>query len=178
MALHRVLPWVRRGAAVASLGGLYAAAACAPRQAAPSSTRAASPGLQGAWELVSLTTRWPDGRTTEPWGATPVGRLTYEADGRMTALLMDARRNQADGRAVAPEVQASAAAYYGTYTVDAARRVVTHRVAASLRASEAGAIERRYTLRGDTLVLAADALYEGARVTHTLVWWRMDGGGR
>jgi hypothetical protein len=96
----------------------------------------------------------------------------------MAALLMDARRNQADGRAVAPEVQASAAAYYGTYTVDSARHVVTHHVAASLRASEAGAIERRYALRGDTLVLAADALYEGARVAHTLVWRRVGGRGR
>jgi hypothetical protein len=134
--------------------------------------------LEGVWELVSVTTRWPDGRVTEPWGAAPVGRLTYGADGRMSALLMDARRNQADGRAVAPEVQVSAAAYYGTYAVDRTRRIVTHQVAASLRASEAGAIERRYALRGDTLVLTADALYEGAPVTHTLVWRRPTGRGR
>jgi len=67
---------------------------------------------------VSVTTRWPDGRVTQPWGAAPVGRITYGADGRMaTLLLIDARRNQADGRAVPAEVQASAAAYYGTYGV-------------------------------------------------------------
>ena len=76
------------------------------------------------------------------------------------------------------ELQASAAAYYGTYAVDPERHVVTHHVAASLRASEAGTIERRYTLRGDTLVLTADALYEGATVTHTLVWRRAVDDGR
>jgi hypothetical protein len=134
--------------------------------------------VTGVWDLVSVTTRWPDGRVTQPWGAAPIGRLTYGADGRMTALLMDARRNQADGRAVPGEVQASAAAYYGTYEVDPARHVVTHHVAASLRASEAGTLERRYTLSGDTLRLIAEAVYEGAPVTHTLVWRRVAGGAR
>jgi hypothetical protein len=94
----------------------------------------------------------------------------------MTALLMDARRNLADGRPVPPELQGSAAAYYGTYAVDPARHVVTHHVTASLRASEAGTIERHYRLRDDTLILTADAVYEGALVTHTLVWRRAPGG--
>lgn len=150
------------------MGALSAAAACGSARAATSAP-ASRTSLEGAWELVSVATRWPDGRTTEPWGAAPVGRLTYSPDGRMTALLMDARRNQADGGAVPPELQGSAAAYYGTYAVDPARHVVTHHVAASLRASEAGTIERRYTLRNDTLILTADAVYEGAPVTHTLV---------
>ena len=152
--------------------------ACAAVRVATPSVPDGRATLEGVWELVSVTTRWPDGRMTEPWGAAPVGRLTYGTAGRMAALLMDARRNQADGRVVAPEVQASAAAYYGTYAVDPARHIVTHQVAASLRASEAGSIERRYALRGDTLMLTAEALYEGARVTHTLIWRRATGGER
>ena len=76
------------------------------------------------------------------------------------------------------ELLASAAAYYGTEGVEPQRQVVTQPVAASFRASEAGTIERRYTLRGDTLVLTADALYEGATVTHTLVWRRAVDDGR
>lgn len=164
-------------AAVSLLGGL-ALTACGGAARVPPirnplvpAPRAGSP-LAGVWDLVSVTTRWPDGRVTEPWGAHPVGRLTYGADGRMTALLMDARRNQADGRTVAPEVQASVAGYYGTYTVDTTQRVVTHHVVASVRATESGAIERRYALRDGLLVVTAAATYEGAPVVHTLTWRR------
>jgi hypothetical protein len=91
----------------------------------------------------------------------------------MSALLMDARRSQADGRTVPPELQGSAAAYYGRYVVDTLRRAVRHRVAASLRASESGSIERRYELRDSLLVLTAAATYEGAPVVHTLSWRRV-----
>jgi hypothetical protein len=172
LAERRAALRTRRIAAAFALATLTAAAGCATRRVPARSAPADATTLEGVWELVSVSTRWPDGRVTAPWGATPVGRLTYGADGRMTALLMDERRNQADGRAVAPEVQASAAAYYGTYVVDTARRVVTHHVAASLRASEAGSIARSYVLRGATLLLTAHAMYEGAAVTHTLVWRR------
>lgn len=157
---------------VALLGILPSVVGCHRTNGATRSAVERSGVLVGVWDLVSVKTRWPDGHVTEPWGTAPVGRLSYGADGGMSTLLMDARRNQADGRAVPAEVQASVAAYYGTYTIDPARGVVTHHVATSLRASEAGSIERRYTLSGDTLVLIANALYEGAAVTHTLVWHR------
>ena len=173
MPIHCIAVGTRRLAVVATLGALGLVAACATP-----SMSSGKAGLAGVWELVSVTTRWPDGRVSKPWGAAPVGRITYGADGRMAALLMDARRNQADGRDVPAEVQASAAAYYGTYEVDSARQVVTHHVAASLRVSEAGTIERRFTVSGNTLVLTANALYEGERVTHTLVWRRAAGGER
>jgi hypothetical protein len=89
---------------------------------------------------------------------------------------MDARRNQADGHPVLVEVQANAAGYYGTYRVDPARHLVVHRVVASIRASEAGTLERGYVINADTLVLTADALYEGSAVRHTLVWQRAPDG--
>jgi hypothetical protein len=178
MPIDHVAAQARRGLAVALLGALSVTAGCDRASGATRTVLERSGALVGVWDLVSVRTRWPDGRVTEPWGAAPVGRLTYDADGSMIALLMDARRNQAEGGAVPADVQASVAAYYGTYTVDPARHVVTHHVAASLRASEAGSIERRYTLNGDTLVLIANALYEGAKVTHTLVWHRAAGHGR
>ena len=128
--------------------------------------------LVGTWELLSIHTRWPDGRVTEPWGAAPVGRLSYGADQRMSAQLMDARRNQADGRQVSSDLLNSAASYYGTYSIDTSRRVVTHQVIASLRVNESGVLDRRYEMRGDTLILAADAIFEGEAVTHTLYWLR------
>jgi hypothetical protein len=146
----------------------FAFAACQPRGRGESSE---APFI-GTWELLSIHTRWPDGRDTEPWGSTPIGRLTYGADARMSAQLMDERRNQADGREVAADVLPNVASYYGTYSIDTGRRVVIHHVVVSLRQNESGTLERRYELRGDTLVLAADALFEGAQVTHTLHWRR------
>jgi hypothetical protein len=177
MPMQHIAAPARRGFIITLLGVLSSFIAGCDRASGASRTER-SGALAGAWDLVSVRTRWPDGRVTEPWSAAPVGRLTYGPDGSMIALLMDARRNQADGGAVPADVEASVAAYYGTYTVDPARQVVTHHVAASLRASEAGSIERRYTLNGATLVLIANALYEGARVTHTLVWHRAAGHGR
>jgi hypothetical protein len=126
----------------------------------------------GAWDLVSISTEWPDGRVTKVWGDHPVGRLTYGADGRMSALLMDGRRNQADGRDVPPEFQASAAGYFGTFTVDSNRRVVSHHVAASIRATESGTLERAYEFRDDHLALRAVGTIDGMQVTSTLVWKR------
>jgi len=126
----------------------------------------------GTWDLVSVATRWPDGRVTAPWGDAPIGRLSYGADGRMSAQLMDARRNQADGRPLAPDFAANAASYFGAFSVDTVRRVVKHRVAASLRAVESGTLERGYELRGDSLILTAAATMDGQAVTHTLTWRR------
>ena len=126
----------------------------------------------GTWELVSVATQWPDGRVTAPWGDAPIGRLSYGADGRMSAQLMDARRNQADGRPLVPDFAANAASYFGAFSVDTARRVVKHRVAASFRAAESGTLERAYELRGDSLILRAEATMDDQRVTHTLVWRR------
>ncbi|HEY4128994.1 MAG TPA: lipocalin-like domain-containing protein [Gemmatimonadaceae bacterium] len=178
MQSHRIAPHARRKVVVALFGALAFAVGCDRASGATRNALENSAALTGVWDLVSVKTRWPDGHVTEPWGTAPVGRLAYGADGRMMTLLMDARRNQADGRVVPADVQASVAAYYGTYTVDSARHVVTHHVATSVRPSEAGTIERRYTVAADTLVLIANALYEGESVTHTLVWHRVTGRGQ
>jgi hypothetical protein len=98
--------------------------------------------------------------------------VDYGIDGRMTAVLMDAARNQANGRAVPPEHQASVASYDGGFAIDTGRRVVRHRVAVSLRAAESGILERAYAFHGDTLILRAAGTLEGQSVTHTLVWKR------
>jgi hypothetical protein len=147
---------------------MHAVMACSPsgEHSAPE-----SPFL-GTWDLISITTQWPDGKNTTPWGTTPVGRLSYGADGRMTAILMDAARNQAEGRTVPPELQANVASYYGGFAVDTARRVVRHRVTASIRAAESGVLERAYTFQRDSLILRASGTLDGQSVTHTLVWRR------
>ena len=42
--------------------------------------------LHGTWDLVSFSARLPDGSVTEPWGAHPVGRITYDSDGNVSCV--------------------------------------------------------------------------------------------
>ena len=129
--------------------------------------------IVGSWELMSVDTHWPDGRVTQRWGTQPLGRLTYDAEGWMVALLMHEGRNQANARAVAPEMLAECAGYFGTYRVDTQKRIVYHTVAASIRASESGTLERAYKLQTDRLSLTAKGTRDGLLVTHVYVWRRL-----
>jgi Lipocalin-like domain len=89
----------------------------------------------------------PDGSVTKPWGAHPVGRITYDPNGYVTALLMHELRNEADGLSSPAEIEADFSAYFGTYTVDPGQKVVVHQVTASLsKAHASGEIRRDYKL--------------------------------
>jgi hypothetical protein len=80
MTIGLVAPRVRKAENVAVLGLVCVVVACATvhdahngRQPALGSGRDArsdTAALTGTWELVSVTTLWPDGHLTEPWGAT------------------------------------------------------------------------------------------------------------
>jgi hypothetical protein len=155
------------------IAGAAATSNARPVPRAVSQQVAPSP-IIGTWDLVAVSTRWANGRVTEPWGRRPIGRMSYGSDGRMSALLMDARRNQASGRAVPADMLASAASYYGTYSIDTVRRVITHKVVASLRATEAGTQERGYVVQGDTLTLTQNATFDGAPITHRLLLRRSE----
>jgi hypothetical protein len=127
----------------------------------------------GTWELRSVMMDTADGRTTPVWGDHPVGRLVYEANGRMFALLMPEARNQASGRGIPEALQGDVAGYYGSYIVDTTRHVVTHRVEASVRAAESGTIERTFSMQPGRLTLTARAVRDGVPVTYVLTWERM-----
>jgi hypothetical protein len=127
----------------------------------------------GTWELRGMKVRTEHGEESPVWGKNPVGRLVYDSHGQMFALLMPAARNQANGQRIPEALQREAAGYYGTYSIDEARRVVTHRVIASVRSTESGTLERAYSLEGGLLTLAARANRDGAPVTYTLTWERV-----
>ena len=127
--------------------------------------------LLGTWELVSLWWRFPDGQTTEPWGAHPVGRITYDARGNVTALLMHEARNEADGRGSPADIQDDFSAYFGCYTVDPEGGVITHRVSGSLSAAHAsGEIRRNYEIKDGILNLSFIRPREGEPVVYNLTW--------
>jgi Lipocalin-like domain len=127
----------------------------------------------GTWYLVSVEARWPDGHVTTPWGAHPPGRLIYSKDGHMIALLMHELRNQATARQMQPTLRDEAAGYFGTYSVDTARHMVSHHIEATFRSAESGTIDRSYAFKGGNLYLTAKATRDKQPVTYVLVWKRV-----
>ena len=110
----------------------------------------------------------------EPWGKHPVGRITYDANGYVTVLLMHESRNEAGGQGSPTEIQADYSAYFGSYIVDVDGGIIIHRVAASLSAAQAsGEIRRNYELRDGLLKLSFTRAREGAPVIYTLAWKRI-----
>jgi hypothetical protein len=134
--------------------------------------------LLGTWDLISFWWRLPDGKMVEPWGEHPVGRITYDADGYMTALLMHESRNEAGGQGSPAEIQADYSAYFGSYIVDVEGGIIIHRVAGSLSAAHAsGEIRRNYELKNGVLNLSFIRPQEGMPVIYTLAWKRISPSG-
>ncbi len=140
----------------------------------PSFAQLSPVSLLGTWELVTFTSRQADGRVEEPWGPHPAGRIVYDTDGHVTALLMHERRNEGDGSRSPPEIQGEFSAYFGTYHVDVARRIITHQVTASLAAGRASKeLRRNFDLKDGTLILSFPTTRNGVPVTNNLIWKRV-----
>ncbi len=115
-------------------------AACAPRPESPEPDAGATPatgaaGFVGTWTLVSWTRTAADGATTHPYGEDAFGRIFYQANGKMAAILMrrgrPTRSPERRAELTAEERLARAQgffAYSGSFAVDEERGTVTHRV--------------------------------------------------
>jgi len=106
----------------------------------------------GAWELVDWRTTDAAGTVRFPYGENAQGQVTYSPDGRMSAHLMRPPENPAD----APEQYL---AYWGTFTVDAAARTVTHHVIGSDQRNWIGSDQVRVFefVESDRLILSLGA---------------------
>jgi hypothetical protein len=128
----------------------------------------------GAWKLLSVEVS-VDGNVLHPYGEHPVGRLTYDQAGRMSAQIMrPGRRSSVDdpadiSRASADELRQIAEgylAYYGTFTVDEENKTVIHHVEASMLPAWLGTDQhRQYEFDSPRLVLMAGS--------SKLVWERL-----
>lgn len=133
--------------------------------------------LLGSWRLVSWTWEDANGAVRSPLGPNPVGLITYDSSGVMSAQLM--RRAQThfrndDWRSASAQEKAAAWSgyfgYFGTYTVDENAGTVTHHIEGSWFPNLVGTDQvRRCYLEGDRLTLEADALW--GRVS--LVWQKV-----
>lgn len=137
--------------------------------------------LVGSWDLVAVENRGTNGEVERPFGDQPRGRITYTADGFLSAHVMHAERASfATGGLYSgtPAEKAAAydsyIAYYGAYTVDAAARTVTHAITGSLFPNWTGSSQTRfYALDGDVLTLSTPPMErDGKEITVHVVWRR------
>ncbi|MGA9801333.1 MAG: lipocalin-like domain-containing protein [Terriglobales bacterium] len=119
--------------------------------------------LIGTWRLLELADLNKDGKWQHRFGERPRGYFVYDITGHVHIQIMkvpplapfpEAKLN--DGNLPTPEHAIAAytayVAYFGTYTVDAAARVVTHHVEGSLAPDFTGTDQPRpFKLEGDRL---------------------------
>jgi len=144
-----------------------------PTLLAVATLSAASPASEkfvGSWKLISFERTSRAGEVSYPLGRDAVGRITYDAAGRMSVQIMQPNRPK-EGALQMFAAHGGYLAYFGSYTVDESRGVVIHNVEASLFPDYIGtAQERHYTFTGNRLMLTADAPQSG----HSkLIWERI-----
>lgn len=119
----------------------------------------------GAWRLVSVQEREPDGSLTNPYGEHPVGLLLYDETGRMSVQIMRsdrARLSSNDWDEIpAGEIKSAVegfTAFFGTYEINEAEAVIIHRVEGHLLPNSVGKdLRRSYEFSGNRLTLKPSA---------------------
>jgi hypothetical protein len=86
--------------------------------------------LVGMWTLVAESETTSDGKKSEGFGPNPLGTYMFDANGHFTQMLMRADLPKFDNRLQGTPEQNKAVvqgsvAFYGTYTVDEAAKVIT-----------------------------------------------------
>ena len=139
----------------------------------------------GVWNLMTYEAKdKTTGEVRHSYGEHPVGRLTYDAAGRMSALLMKPDRKRGSGQPPSSTLAAVTgascedlhamldgfAAYYGTFDIDEAAHEVVHHVQAALIPGWVGTdLRRGYEFSGsDRLILSV----KSSRGTTRLTWQR------
>jgi hypothetical protein len=171
----------RRSLIAALLIGAVGGPALAQSPSADTAARA----LVGTWRLVAFESRDSAGALVRPLGPRPQGRLSYDERGRMSAHLMNPDRPRLAGgdRALGTDADVRAAfigylAYYGRYSADPARGIVTHHVEGASFPNWVGVDQLRYyrlsrEVGRDRLTIVTPPMpVSGRQVTTTLVWER------
>ena len=127
----------------------------------------------GVWKLVSCESKnKTSGEVRYPFGRNPVGRITYDQAGRMSALLMNPGRLADASCDEIREMVTGFTAYLRTFEIDESARTVIHHVRASLIPSWVGTdLRRTYEFSSASQLVLTAATDLG---TTRLVWQRDD----
>ena len=169
--------WLVRFAAIIAALGI--GVACIDRSAV-AQQQSLKEQILGTWMLVAWEQMRPDGSKFQKYGADPRGFHIFERNGRFFAMM--ARPDlpkiaSSDPQKATPEearkIMAGSIAYYGTFTVDEAERMVTLRMDASTFPNQLGReLPRRIvSLTPNEMIYAnPDATTGGGRIQ--LSWKR------
>lgn len=136
--------------------------------------------LAGTWKLLSATSTKSTGERSSPYGESPVGFLTYTADGRITSVISYGGRKPLSFGRLGPaqmEEQAEAfktfLAYAGRYTLSGDK--VTHHVeVSSIQNYVDKDLVRNVKFDGDRItLLTPPTAVNGEIQTVELIWQRL-----
>jgi Lipocalin-like domain len=137
--------------------------------------------LVGTWLLVSSDQVRPDGSKLKQFGANPKGINVLDANGRFFVMIASADNSQIAARdsakANSEEIGgliAESIAYYGTYTVNEAEKVVLFHLDASTFPNQIGTDQKRIitSLTANELKYTSPAAMSGVQVHQ--VWKRAE----
>jgi hypothetical protein len=138
--------------------------------------------ILGAWQLESRAVQTGGQEVVDPvLGQQPLGRLFYDASGRMSLQMMRHGRVQAITTPSNPQdatnqrVVLGYDSYFGTFQLNESAGTITHHVEGSLFPEDLGKdFVRSFTIDGDTFTLSfTSKAPDGADVTRTLRFRRL-----
>lgn len=138
--------------------------------------------LLGTWRLVSIDERDAQGRSVTPldYGPDPVGLITYDATGHMSAQAMRRDRPKLDSddvhRATPEQAKTTLTGYngyFGTYQIDPAAGTVVHHVEGAMIPNWVGGAQpRKFTVSGDTLILEPPEIQAAGQARNRRLTWQ------
>jgi hypothetical protein len=144
------------------IAGCAMALACSRTKTPAKPPARAADRLVGTWRAVEYA-RGPDDARQYPFGRPPRGYIVYDATGHVFFQVgrsddslprPNVSWDVADSSALARMLRGSAA-YFGTYTVDATRGIVTHHIEGEIPPRRANTeIATPFEIRHDTLALS------------------------
>jgi hypothetical protein len=142
--------------------------------------------LFGSWKLISWIITSPSGEVTYPMGESPEGRIIYTGNGQMSAQLMHPNAILPNFSALSKKevmgyMHKMFISYYGTYSVNASEKTVSHHVLGSNMPSIIGGdLLREYEFSDSNhirLIARMEGTTEvenaGITGTNVLVWGRI-----
>jgi hypothetical protein len=126
------------------------------------------PSIVGTWRLVKAEARDPSGRLLPaPYGGKGMGRVTFNPEGRMAAVVVDGRPE------LPPGIARDYSSYCGNYTFDG-DRLVTRADAASDPARIGSDQVRDVSFDGERMVLRPPPRQGvGGPEQRVLIWERI-----
>ena len=134
--------------------------------------------LVGTWTLVSITLE-QDGKKTDFYGPNPQGQATYDANGRLSVIIIrsDLPKFASDNRETGTQEENKAIvqgslAYFGSYSVSETDKTMTTHIESSTFPNFNG-IDRKafFNISGDELSTTNAPTSTGMGVAHS-VWKR------